>query len=601
MIDERLQVPLSPPTSPRMSDAFNKPTEYQWRQSSPLSGLHPITTSYQPLLPPTPAVELARDAQHLINTLSRPQLRTHKSFPYSLGPSSRLSAENAAQSNDGPALADFKEILTSQGPQPVGNSDLRPATFGGSAPTSPVGRLTPNSPAGGSGDDQMDDEEMGFSTAEQGDDGDRAPMTAAELRAHKRKMKRFRLTHNQTRFLMAEFARQPHPDAAHRERLSREIPGLSPRQVQVWFQNRRAKLKRLTTDDRERMLRSRALPANFDMTTALHSPFKTQAPQTGGTPMPSPSNFAALGESTGLRPLTLDTIRREPEYESFAQPQYTTPTGATPALSVFGFTPPQSATSALSPTSMATGAQPFGYHTQESPRRPTYGLHMSNQTGFVSQHPQLQRHQLHDRFAKPYSESASSPLRTSMSYSGLPTSSHNHALNQPPERSSSYSEHSAPTERPSISRRMTGPGQSGMAEGVGLGFSYTNMPSYSSSDQQQHSMPVTTTHQPSADLGYRRSSSHLAGPPLNAYPSYHQSSHFGSTHSAHYSSLNGHFTQPYSSSMQTSPHQSAYQQESGLQGYTSIPSQPQQYITIDDQDGEDGENSDGGVPLPSTY
>jgi hypothetical protein len=47
-----------------------------------------------------------------------------------------------------------------------------------------------------------------------------------------------RLTHNQTRFLMSEFTRQAHPDAAHRERLSREIPGLSPRQVQVWFQNR---------------------------------------------------------------------------------------------------------------------------------------------------------------------------------------------------------------------------------------------------------------------------------------------------------------------------------------------------------------------------
>ena len=49
-----------------------------------------------------------------------------------------------------------------------------------------------------------------------------------------------RLTHNQTRFLMAEFTRQAHPDAGHRERLSREIPGLSPRQVQVWFQTRYA-------------------------------------------------------------------------------------------------------------------------------------------------------------------------------------------------------------------------------------------------------------------------------------------------------------------------------------------------------------------------
>ena len=31
------------------------------------------------------------------------------------------------------------------------------------------------------------------------------------------------LTHNQTRFLMSEFTRQAHPDAAHRDRLSKEI------------------------------------------------------------------------------------------------------------------------------------------------------------------------------------------------------------------------------------------------------------------------------------------------------------------------------------------------------------------------------------------
>lgn len=37
---------------------------------------------------------------------------------------------------------------------------------------------------------------------------------------------------------MAEFARHPHPDAVQQERLSQEIPGLSSRQVQIWFQNR---------------------------------------------------------------------------------------------------------------------------------------------------------------------------------------------------------------------------------------------------------------------------------------------------------------------------------------------------------------------------
>lgn len=97
-----------------------------------------------------------------------------------------------------------------------------------------------------------------------------------------------RLTHNQTRFLMSEFTRQAHPNAAQRERLSREIPGLSPRQVQVWFQNRyglaisfehrsrtndehrRAKLKRFTTDDQESMLKSRALPAGFNTTQTLN-------------------------------------------------------------------------------------------------------------------------------------------------------------------------------------------------------------------------------------------------------------------------------------------------------------------------------------------
>ena len=86
---------------------------------------------------------------------------------------------------------------------------------------------------------------------------------------------------------MSEFARQPHPDATQRDRLSRDIPGLSPRQVQVWFQNRsvtkptvvhprvliligrRAKMKRLTGDDQERMIRSRALPTGFELSRAL--------------------------------------------------------------------------------------------------------------------------------------------------------------------------------------------------------------------------------------------------------------------------------------------------------------------------------------------
>ncbi|KAL4877293.1 hypothetical protein BJY04DRAFT_210052 [Aspergillus karnatakaensis] len=103
----------------------------------------------------------------------------------------------------------------------------------------------------------------------------------SEEKLDRKKMKRFRLTHNQTRFLMSEFTRQAHPDAAHRERLSREIPGLTPRQVQVWFQNRRAKLKRLTSNDRERMLKSRALPDDFDTTQVLRTPFGSKGSSEG--------------------------------------------------------------------------------------------------------------------------------------------------------------------------------------------------------------------------------------------------------------------------------------------------------------------------------
>lgn len=119
------------------------------------------------------------------------------------------------------------------------------------------------------------------------------------------------LTHNQTRFLMSEFTRQAHPDAAHRERLSREIPGLTPRQVQVWFQNRyfslcavngfspsiisnaqvlltrRAKLKRLTSNDRERMLKSRALPDDFDTTQVLRTPFGSKGPSEAPVRLPT--------------------------------------------------------------------------------------------------------------------------------------------------------------------------------------------------------------------------------------------------------------------------------------------------------------------------
>ncbi|KAL8995373.1 MAG: hypothetical protein Q9169_004881 [Polycauliona sp. 2 TL-2023] len=151
-------------------------------------------------------------------------------------------------------------------------------------PAVPPSESRPSPPISHGNDNEEDD----LSTESGEDDGQNpndTPKTAAERRAEKRKMKRFRLTHNQTRFLMSEFARQAHPDASQRERLSREIPGLSPRQVQVWFQNRRAKLKRLTIDDQESMLKSRALPAGFNNAQAFNNAY--DAPRHGSDGGPS--------------------------------------------------------------------------------------------------------------------------------------------------------------------------------------------------------------------------------------------------------------------------------------------------------------------------
>ncbi|GME64012.1 Homeobox [Neofusicoccum parvum] len=175
---------------------------------------------------------LSLDAQ------KRPTLRTHKSFPYTLSQPHHSASQQLAQPDHQIASPQpQRERITISNLEESQQTSLPNVTYGGSAPASPVSRLTPPSPEGekGNKDDDHNDALLSGSNDE-GDDS--KPMTAAELRAQKRKMKRFRLTHNQTRFLMSEFARQAHPDAAHRERLAREIPGLSPRQVQVWFQNR---------------------------------------------------------------------------------------------------------------------------------------------------------------------------------------------------------------------------------------------------------------------------------------------------------------------------------------------------------------------------
>ncbi|OCK83332.1 hypothetical protein K432DRAFT_390467 [Lepidopterella palustris CBS 459.81] len=413
MVNGNLFIPLSPPSSPRMSAYNATPTENEWRTQD-IKTLDPTPTASEGDM----AMLHAEVSGIPLDMQRRPMLRTHKSFPYTLRPSeNQLHQSNGSLDSSNGSPAPQRERITMSNLEELESNEIPTANFNGSAPASPVSRLTPPSLNGERSEDhELEDLPDDDIFSGDGEEEDQKPaMSAAELRAHKRKMKRFRLTHNQTRFLMSEFTRQAHPDAAHRERLAREIPGLSPRQVQVWFQNRRAKLKRLTSDDRERMMRSRALPDDFDMAQALHSPFG--ASHGMGTPLSSPGSYApGFSEANMMRPLSIDTIRRLPEGSHMS------PTGISPAFGGFAFTPPQSATETLSPTSASHDSSSFSYPSgplDGSPRRsnPFIGsMSMSSAPNYAA-HPNIPRLQLHaDRVARTRAESLSSPLRASMTY-----------------------------------------------------------------------------------------------------------------------------------------------------------------------------------------
>ncbi|KAL2257986.1 hypothetical protein VTK26DRAFT_8879 [Humicola hyalothermophila] len=274
-------------------------------------------------------------------------------------------------------------------------------------------------------DEVAEDEDMIEGEAE--GESQPQPQTAAERTAQRRKMKRFRLTHQQTRYLMSEFAKQPHPDAAHRERLSREIPGLSPRQVQVWFQNRRAKIKRLTADDRERMMKMRAVPEDFDSLSALHNQYGAVHPL--GTPITSPVDLGGSPYADHMmRPLMVDVRRHDGE------DHHLSPTGLSPAFGSMGFNPSAalSTPDILSPLS-PTSTDRYGYSSHLSttplsvgPRAPnpfTRQGSLDSGMGIHSHHARqqirpLQPLQLRDTMTRSRSNTLQSPLRSGMSWKG---------------------------------------------------------------------------------------------------------------------------------------------------------------------------------------
>lgn len=234
--------------------------------------------------------------------------------------------------------------------------------------------------------------------------------------------------------------------------------------------SRRAKIKRMTADDRDRMVKMRAVPDDFDNVQALHSPYG--AVHALGTPITPPVDFGSSSFTDHImRPLLVDTMRRDSD-------DHISPTGLSPAFGNIGFTPSGTMTSPdilspLSPSSSERGyysghlSSPLGGSRASNP----FGRqsHLDTGSQLHSQPRQqirpLQPLSLRETMSRSRSDNLQSPLRSSMSWKG---------------DSIDYAGYSGSSSSPGNAARHTSvyqPDPSGSSAGGALGYdtgSYTS-------------------------------------------------------------------------------------------------------------------------------
>lgn len=195
MFDGNVFIPLSPPTSPRMSLYSVDSAEVKWQLHDTKPVDHGLLTTNGDM-----ALVHAVDVPGLpLDIHRRPLLQSHKTFPYTLNRSGHSTTPMDSSGNS-PAPT---ERITMSKLEDMEPSSITSHSFGiNSAPASPVSRLTPPSTSGDKADatakeelmdeDEDEDEDAEIEEDDQQQQQNRASLTAQELRAQKRKMKRFR-------------------------------------------------------------------------------------------------------------------------------------------------------------------------------------------------------------------------------------------------------------------------------------------------------------------------------------------------------------------------------------------------------------------------
>jgi len=179
-------------------------------------------------------------------------------------------------------------------------------------------------------------------------------------------------------------------------------------------------------------MKMRAVPDDFDNVQALHSPYG--AVHGIGTPMPSPVDFVPNFTDHMMRPLMVDTMKRNDNDDHLS------PTGLSPAFGHTGFAQGSSmgTPDVLSPLSLNSADRYYPSHLSSPlsavPRSSNPFDHQNSYQTLSNsrQHVRpLQPLQLQNTLSRSRSESIQSPLRSSMSWKGETLDYGNYQTGQP--------------------------------------------------------------------------------------------------------------------------------------------------------------------------